>query len=105
MQVGEVDAAGPHGPLPVALKKSLIGPQVDPVRVMGPSATDPCAGMVALLRIVTTVNAPAPFVTVSVTFTPVRAAVPQLVTDPETVYVPPTRTLVGRQPVSTPITP
>src|SRR5439155_289148 len=54
--------------------------------------------MVALLRIVTTLTPPLAFVTVSVTLTPVRVAVPQLETEPETVYEPVARSIaVGPQ--------
>ena len=38
-QVAEVAEAGPHGPLPVAVKKSLIVPQVVKVMVCGGMAT------------------------------------------------------------------
>src|SRR5260370_23862017 len=83
VQVDDLAEAGPHGPLPVALKKSLLGPQVVTVIVTGPNATPVCEGMVALLRIVTTLTPPLAFVTESVTFSPVRAALPQLDTETE----------------------
>jgi hypothetical protein len=93
-QVPDVAEADPQGPLPVAVKKSLIVPQVVRVIVCGGIGTEEWAATVPMV-IGTVLTTPLALVIVSVTTTPVRSAEPQLETEPETVNEPAERSMVA----------
>jgi hypothetical protein len=83
-QVPDVLDAGPHGPSPVTVKKSLLGPQLVTVIVWVGTGTAVWAATVPMVigRENTT---PLALVMVSKTTTFVSGSEPQLVTEPETV--------------------
>src|SRR5262249_2993690 len=80
----EVLVTEPHGPVPIAVKKSLTVPQVVRLIVCTGTATEVWAVTVPM-KFDTTLTPPPALVMVSRTYTPVRSAEPQLVTEPETV--------------------
>src|ERR1043166_191443 len=91
-QVWEVLEVGPQGPLPVTPKKSLMVPQVVRLMVWTGTATAVWAATVPIGMVIVS-TLPFALVIVSVTTTPVRSAVPQLVTEPETVKEPAERSI------------
>src|SRR5215813_6361295 len=91
-QVPEVAEAGPQGPLPVTVKKSLMLPQAVRLIVWVGTGTAVWAGTVPMLMVRWS-TLPLALVTVSVTPTPVRSALPQLLTEPETVKEPAARSI------------
>src|SRR5882724_3913163 len=85
--------AGPHGPVPAAVRKSLMVPQVVSRFVTRPMDTDcrlPNEGMVKTIFVLTT---PLALVTISLTLTLVRATEPQFDTTPEMVKEPVARSI------------
>src|SRR5437868_6230023 len=104
VQGAELAAIGPHGPVPTTLKTSTKGPQLVAAMLVAGTATEVCAGTVPISMLVVITIPLATLVIVSVTTTPVRVAVPQLVTEPETVYEPVARsTKAGAQFLVTPM--
>src|SRR5215475_9024261 len=78
-QVCEVLVTEPHGPLPIAVKKSLTVPQVVRLMVCTGTATEVWAVTVPM-KFDTTLTEPLALVMVSKTYTLLRSAEPQLVT-------------------------
>ena len=83
LQVWEaLEATLPHGPVPVALKKSVFVPHTPRIVWVGMAAPVWACSVPMGMMILVTV--PSPRVMTSVTLTPVRAALPQFDTVPET---------------------
>jgi hypothetical protein len=85
-QFDEVAEIEPHGPFPLAVRKSVIVPQVVSTLVITMLVVA-CEAKVPIALVIR-LTLPFALVTVSTRVTPVRAAEPQLLTVPETVNDP-----------------